>query len=109
MNLKTAAHYAEHLVNWIMPHAWPAQVAGSIRRERPVCNDVDIVCIPKIHEVRDLFGGVASRENLLHSFLKRYAADKQCWPGALPVRWRYARQIRNPPTAQVPARPLVRR
>jgi DNA polymerase/3'-5' exonuclease PolX len=74
MNLPTAKRYAEQLVNWVMPHAWPAQVAGSIRRDCPVCNDVDIVCIPKIHERRDLFGTVISSTNLLHKFLQEYVA-----------------------------------
>ena len=74
MNLPTAKKYAEDILNWIMPHAWPAQVAGSIRRDRPVCNDVDIVCIPKISETRDLFGTVTGNENLLHSFLTGYVA-----------------------------------
>ena len=54
MNLATSKRYAEQLLNWIMPHAWPAQVAGSIRRERPECGDVDIVCIPKLAETRSL-------------------------------------------------------
>ncbi len=78
MNLATASHYAEVLTDqWFKVYAERYQVAGSIRRNRPVCNDVDIVCIPKVVEHRDLFGEVTGRENLLHVFLKAYVAGSQ--------------------------------
>lgn len=72
MNLARAQNYAERLQNWIMPYAHPTHVAGSIRRARPVCNDVDIVCIPKIDEQKDMLGVVVKRENLALEFLRRY-------------------------------------
>jgi DNA polymerase/3'-5' exonuclease PolX len=80
MNLLTAKHYAEKLYGWVLPYCEPVttgptlQVAGSIRRERPVCNDIDLVCIPKVQEQRDLLGVVISRVNLLHRFLQDYVA-----------------------------------
>lgn len=81
MNLATAKHYAEKLYGWILPHCEAVrtcatlQVAGSIRRERPVCNDVDLVCIPKVIEERDMLGAVISRTNVLHKFLQDYVAN----------------------------------
>jgi len=76
MNLATAARYAELIVDgWIYSLSEQFRVAGSIRRQRSVCNDVDIVCIPRYSETKDLFGAITSRENLLHSFLKRYVAE----------------------------------
>lgn len=74
MNLSTAIHYAGHLLTWIQPYVDRAEVAGSIRRQRPACNDVDIVCIPKIKEEQDLFGEVVSHKNLLHEFLRQHVA-----------------------------------
>ena len=75
MNFLTANHYAAKLMEWIALKVDCAQVAGSIRRERAVCNDVDIVCIPRIEETRDLFGAVSSQRNVLHEFLREYVAS----------------------------------
>ena len=67
MNLATARNYAEKIIEWIAPDcAEPPIVAGSIRRERPVCNDVDIVCIPKIKVDTDMLGEAIGHRNLLH-------------------------------------------
>lgn len=46
----------------------------SIRRARPVCNDIDVVCIPKIDEDKDMLGAVISSKNLLAHFLDSYAS-----------------------------------
>ena len=75
MNLATAQHYADKLLAWIQPYVDRADLAGSIRRQRAVCNDVDIVCIPQIKEERDLFGAVVARTNRLHQFLGEYVED----------------------------------
>ena len=67
MNLATAKNYAEKIIEWIAPDcAAPPIVAGSIRRERAICNDVDIVCIPKIKAETDMLGEVIGHRNLLH-------------------------------------------
>jgi DNA polymerase/3'-5' exonuclease PolX len=75
MNLQTAQRYADHLLTWLSPVSETVEVAGSVRRSRPVCNDIDIVCIPRIHEERDMFGTVTKRVNLVHEFLKRFIAE----------------------------------
>ena len=79
MNFATAEHYAKVLSLWIEPvcadiECQTVQIAGSIRRGRPVCNDVDIVVIPEVIEERDMFGTVIKSTNLLHEFLKQYVA-----------------------------------
>lgn len=78
MNLTTAQHYAMHIVAWLRPHCERIEMAGSIRRARPVCNDVDIVCIPKVHETRDMLGEIVDRVNLVHAHLLAERAAGKC-------------------------------
>jgi DNA polymerase/3'-5' exonuclease PolX len=76
MNLSLAQDYAKKIVKWIQPYcaAMPV-IAGSIRRGRPVCNDVDIVCLPKIAVQKDMFGETISSKNLLIDFINGYVAN----------------------------------
>jgi DNA polymerase/3'-5' exonuclease PolX len=76
MNLRTSERYAGFLLDWLSPVCEKLLTAGSIRRERPVCNDVDIVCIPKIQEEKDMFGAVTKRVNSVHEFLTRYINER---------------------------------
>jgi DNA polymerase/3'-5' exonuclease PolX len=68
-----AKHYAAKIADWLRDEVTRAEIAGSIRRDRPTCNDIDIVCIPKIQESKDLFGTVVRRQNLVEYFLINYA------------------------------------
>lgn len=72
MKIETATHYAAKIHAWLLPHADHLQIAGSIRRERPVCNDVDVVVIPKIEHSLDLLGEVSTRRNRVLEFLQEY-------------------------------------
>ena len=74
MNLAFAQHYAKKIADWISPYCVETEphVVGSIRRLRPICNDVDIVCRPLIVEHKEMFGTVIKTENRLHSFLSDY-------------------------------------
>lgn len=63
MNLPFATACAERLVSWLTPVCERVAVAGSVRRQRPAPNDIDLVAIPKRIEERDLFGAVAARKN----------------------------------------------
>jgi DNA polymerase/3'-5' exonuclease PolX len=57
MNLETARKYAEKIVEWLGPLCYRIEIAGSVRRERANCNDIDIVCIPKlVAKEMDIFG-----------------------------------------------------
>lgn len=46
MQLKQAQEIAEDVVRQLSPYCQSIQVAGSIRRQRPLPNDIDIVLIP---------------------------------------------------------------
>jgi len=73
--LATADRYASQIVEWLGPYVGAVAIAGSIRRRRPVCGDVDLVIIPKIQEVADLTGAVIERRNLTAEFLHEYVAS----------------------------------
>lgn len=76
MTLLQAEKYAERIVTWLAPFCHRIEVAGSIRRERPDVGDIDIVCIPKTEDSRDLFGAVTTHRNLLLEFLQAYVREK---------------------------------
>ena len=44
--LKKAQSYADKIVAELRPYCSRIEIAGSIRRQRPQCHDIDIVCIP---------------------------------------------------------------
>lgn len=71
MKLHQAKFIAEEKLIEIAPYCEASVIAGSVRRQRAVVNDVDIVCIPRTSEVKDLLGDVTSVRNLLHEFLTR--------------------------------------
>jgi len=74
--LKTALAYAGAVVPWLEPFCERIEIAGSVRRQRPICNDLDVVCIPKVDNSAsdpDLFGrGRVAPTNKLHEFLTSY-------------------------------------
>jgi DNA polymerase/3'-5' exonuclease PolX len=47
MDLESAKRKAKGVVNRLEPYCSKIEVAGSIRRRRPQCRDIDIVLIPK--------------------------------------------------------------
>jgi DNA polymerase/3'-5' exonuclease PolX len=48
MNLAAATRLAERIRDEIAPHCDRIEIAGSIRRRRPECGDIDLVCLPKV-------------------------------------------------------------
>ena len=56
MKLAAAQSLADKIAAEITPFCDRLEIAGSIRRRRPNCGDIDIVCIPK---------GITGREALL--------------------------------------------
>jgi DNA polymerase/3'-5' exonuclease PolX len=76
MKLSRATAYADKLVKWLDPYCERIAVAGSIRRERPNCNDVDLVVLCKIDYKLDLLGAIQSTHKPLHAFLTGYVADQ---------------------------------
>lgn len=47
MDLSQATSLATKVSAVLAPFCERIEIAGSIRRKRPVCNDIDLVCIPK--------------------------------------------------------------
>jgi DNA polymerase/3'-5' exonuclease PolX len=75
--LLQAQHHANALCDWLRPYCDPntgsvITVAGSIRRQRPHVNDIDLVCIPTLTETKDLMGEVISRHYPILDFLSDY-------------------------------------
>ena len=69
--------YAEKIAEWLRPFCLELRLAGSIRRERPQCGDVDLVVIPRTTALgsADLFGGEPVRRNELHAVLTDYVRN----------------------------------
>src|SRR5690349_7829223 len=72
MDLTTAQRYADKLSAWLYPHCTHIAIAGSVRRRRPIVNDIDIVAIAKVFEQKDMLGQVIERTNDCLSFLQNY-------------------------------------
>jgi DNA polymerase/3'-5' exonuclease PolX len=73
--LAQAQAYAAKLVEWLSPHCERIEIAGSIRRQRPQCNDVDLVVIPKLTRYKDLLGSVTATQNHAWLFISNYVAN----------------------------------
>jgi DNA polymerase/3'-5' exonuclease PolX len=55
---------AENVARWVVadlsPHCERIEIAGSIRRRRPLIGDIEIVCVPKPYDAEPLFrSGIA--------------------------------------------------
>jgi DNA polymerase (family 10) len=80
MNLDFAEKCAVRIVAWLTPYCDQIAVAGSIRRRRPLVNDVDIVLVPKSIETRDLLGTVVAAKNLATAAIaERVMAEHWTW------------------------------
>lgn len=80
MTLAEAQKIAEATRAFLEPVCERIEIAGSIRRRRPECADVDLVVIPRISEQKDFFGVVTGRENLVRKLLIEYARDTRPKP-----------------------------
>lgn len=77
MSLQRGEHYAVKILDWIKDYVHRAEVAGSIRRQCFTVNDVDIVCIPKREEIKDLTGAVVETRCPLLFFLMKYVEENK--------------------------------
>ena len=66
--------WADAIVRELTPLCARLEVAGSVRRRRPQCHDIDIVCIPLREESKDLFGAPASADNRVLEWARAYVA-----------------------------------
>ncbi len=75
MRYSQARRYADKIVEWLGPFCrHRLQIVGSIRRQRPLCGDVDIVALARVDEARDLLGAVTETRNYLLEELQAYVA-----------------------------------
>lgn len=77
MNLAYARKCAERLVERLTPHCSRIEIAGSIRRGKAECADIDLVVIPSLHEERDIFGTVVRRVNLAWKAVDEWATAEK--------------------------------
>lgn len=85
MKLAQAQLYARKFVDWLSPVCERIEIAGSIRRERLIVNDVDLVVIPKRPVMKDLMGERIGSRNLLHEFLAHYIDHSAVMVGTRPA------------------------
>lgn len=55
MILKQAKDIALAIYKQLEPHCLKIDIAGSVRREKPEVKDIEIVCQPRLIEIKDLF------------------------------------------------------
>ena len=68
LSLKQALPLAEKIVEALAPYCSKIEIAGSIRRKRPVVGDIDLVCLPKwqkIPEFKEAFHRCAMQGGIL--------------------------------------------
>ena len=58
MDLEIAQAMALSVLDDLLPAVDRIAIAGSIRRMKPQVGDIEILCIPKYKEVKDLFGTI---------------------------------------------------
>lgn len=77
MKLSQAQNLASKIVDSMRDACTRVEIAGSIRRCKPECRDIEIVAIPKLGEPIDLLG--EERENLLYRWAKQVEAESRIW------------------------------
>lgn len=80
VSLHYAARIAGRLQELLAESCERLEVAGSIRRGKETVKDIELVAVPKFLEMRDMFGQVTRRANLLEQSLAGLVAS-----GALAV------------------------
>ena len=71
MKLEQAREILDRLALELSPGCEQIAVAGSVRRGKPEVHDLEIVCVPKVVTVADLFGAPTNAYSLLDAELIR--------------------------------------
>jgi len=77
MQLKHARQIAEEIVTRLSLSCLRVEIAGSVRREKSDCGDIEIVCIPRFIDApqADLFGDTTVKQSALVARLGQLAED----------------------------------
>ncbi|HET8627792.1 MAG TPA: hypothetical protein VFL91_10255 [Thermomicrobiales bacterium] len=98
MKLAHARRLAADVAAWLAPGCAAVEVAGSIRRERPECHDVELAILPAGQP--DLFGAWAARLDLLDAALAPVLADRRLiWHPENPARGKRLKRLWCPAEA----------
>ena len=73
-----AKRLADQLLAELSPVCERIEIAGGVRRQKPECHDIELVAVPKTEPMKDIFGEVVGRRNLLNEFIESqgYFCDK---------------------------------
>lgn len=77
MKLEVARKYAEDCRRWLAPFCERIEIAGSVRRGKAECADVDLVAIARVTGEKNLFEETLATRNLLKEELERYVRNNQ--------------------------------
>ena len=61
-----AKRLADELLDQLSPACERIEIAGGVRRKKPECHDIELVAIPKMEPLMDIFNQVAGQRNLLN-------------------------------------------
>ena len=82
MKYEIAYHLARDLANDLAPACERIEIAGGLRRRKPDVHDLDLVVIPKIIPMMDLFGNAQAGYNPLDDYLADLVEMGKLAPGA---------------------------
>ena len=75
MRLSEAKPLAQKILETMNPFIERAEIAGSIRRKKAECRDIEIVAIPRLGQPKDLFG--LEPENLLYKWAMQMEREER--------------------------------
>jgi DNA polymerase/3'-5' exonuclease PolX len=77
MTYAEAKRLADQLLAELAPVCERIEIAGGVRREKPEPHDIELVAIPKMEPMKDMFGLPAGQRNLLNQYIEdNYFCDK---------------------------------
>lgn len=65
-----AKRLADQLLAELSPVCERIEIAGGVRREKPDPHDIELVAIPRMEPIKDIFGERAWSRNLLNEFIE---------------------------------------
>lgn len=76
MDLRRARIIATNYAGRMLPFCERIQIAGSVRRQQADVKDIEIVLVPKMNQVRDMFGQLVREESALEGLFDTLRRDE---------------------------------